>query len=390
MIDFLFKRKYRKSLFSRIHPQPLETQGKPVIWLHAVSVGEVKALSTLIPHISKSYPEAFIFVTTVTETGLAQAKRCIPEAHAMHYLPLDFSWIIRSFVRQVRPTLLVLVEGDYWYNLLREAKKLKSSIIVVNGKMSEQSLKRYLFLKSFSRSLFSHVDHFCLQGDSYLERFLKLGIAPEKLTVTGNLKFDLPLPKMGTLLDLKSRLKLSDEDWVLTIGSTHEGEEKLLLNALHPLKKAFPKLKVLLAPRHPERFPRVKELLSDYPYVTLIDRIGVLAHCYRLANLAIVGGSFIHGVGGHDIFEPINMGVPTLFGPFMDKQIDLAHLIIDAEAGKRVSIEELPSTLKVLLSDPSALEVMREKGRQCAKKVKGSALRTWKQIESLQAFNLNT
>lgn len=390
MIDYIFIGKYRKSLFSRIHPQSLDTQGKPVIWLHAVSVGEVKALSTLIPHIVKSYPEAFIFVTTVTETGFEQAKRSISEAYAIHYLPLDFSWIIRSFVRQIRPTLLVLVEGDYWYNLLREAKKLKSSIIVVNGKMSEKSLKRYLFLKSFSRSLFSHVDHFCLQGESYLERFLKLGISPKKLTITGNLKFDLVSPKTEMLSDLRDTLKLSPDDWVLTIGSTHEGEETLLLKELASLKTAFPKLRILLAPRHPERFARVKEIVARYPHVTLIDQIGVLAQCYRLSNLAIVGGSFIPGIGGHDIFEPINMGIPVLFGPFMDKQVDLAHLISDAEAGKMVSIEELLSTIEACISDPSQLEVMREKGGECAEKAKGSALRTWKQIESLKTLHLKS
>ena len=133
LIDFLVKKKYRKSLKLRLKPKAPGGGDKEVIWLHAVSMGETKALSTLVPHIRKSHPDAFIFVTTVTETGQEQAKRSIPDADAIHFLPLDFSWIIKAFVQTLRPNLLILVEGDYWLNLMTEVKKCGGHIVVVNG-----------------------------------------------------------------------------------------------------------------------------------------------------------------------------------------------------------------------------------------------------------------
>ncbi|NGX51046.1 MAG: 3-deoxy-D-manno-octulosonic acid transferase, partial [Chlamydiae bacterium] len=296
IVDFFVFGKYRKSLFARIKSERIENKKKPVVWLHAVSMGETKALSTLLPHIRKAHPGAFIFVTTVTVTGQEQAKRSLPDADAIHYLPLDFSWTIRSLVRMIRPKLLILVEGDYWYNLMREVKRGGGSIVVVNGKMSEKSVNRYLFFRPLSRSLFSMIDHFCLQGESYIERFLKLGIPPEKITITGNLKFDIPAPSIVNLAPLKK-----ESDLLITLGSTHEGEEEQLLKIISPFQREYPQLKVVVVPRHPERFQRVRELLAAFPQATLIDKMGVLPECYRISDLAIVGGSFVRGVGGHDV-----------------------------------------------------------------------------------------
>jgi 3-deoxy-D-manno-octulosonic-acid transferase len=383
LIDFFIRGKYRKSLFARLHPEVPKDIKKPVVWLHGVSMGETRALSTLVPYIRKAHPDAFIFITTVTETGQEQAEKCIPDANAIQYLPLDFSWIIKSFVQMLKPKLLILVEGDYWYNLMREVKQTNGSIVVVNGKMSEKSMKRYLFFKSLSHSLFSSIDHFCLQSESYLSRFLKLGIPPEKIAITGNLKFDIPSPEMGDLETYKKELSLKREDVVITLGSTHEGEEDLLLNILETLQKKCPNLKVLLVPRHPERFSKVKRLALNYSYVSVIDKMGVLPQCYRISDLAIVGGSFVRGVGGHDIFEPIKMGVPTLFGPFMHKQKDLMQLVTNSGGGKMLSLEALLPTLEELLSERKLLHEMSEKGKYCAQKALGSAFRTWKEVEPL-------
>jgi len=383
MVDFFIRGKYRKSLLARIHPKLPKNKKEPVIWLHGVSMGETRALSTLVPYIRKAHPDAFIFVTTVTETGQEQAKKCIPDANAIQYLPLDFSWIIRSFVQMLKPKLLILVEGDYWYNLMREVKQTGGSIVVVNGKMSEKSMKRYLFFKSLSHSLFSSIDLFCLQSESYLSRFLRLGIPPEKTVITGNLKFDIPPPELSGLPAFKNELQIKDDDIVITLGSTHEGEEELLIKALLPLQKAYPNLKVLLVPRHPERFSKVKQLAINYPHVTLIDKMGILPQCYRLSDLAIVGGSFVRGIGGHDIFEPIKMGVPTLFGPFMHKQKDLTQLVISSGSGKMLPLESLLPTIEELLSNRKLCHEMSEKGKYCAQKAMGSAFRTWKEVEPL-------
>ncbi|MCB1107227.1 MAG: 3-deoxy-D-manno-octulosonic acid transferase [Chlamydiia bacterium] len=376
LIDFFFKNKYRKSLKKRLNPQIDKKGAKEVIWLHAVSMGETKALSTLVPHIRRSYPDAFIFVTIVTETGHEQAKKSISDADAIHYLPLDFSWVIRSFVKALQPRLLILVEGDYWLNLMSEVKKCGGRIVVVSGKLSEKSMKRYLLFRPLNRLLFSSVDHFYLQGESYLERFLNLGISPDKLTVTGNLKFDIPSTEPTSLEEFKKSLNILPQDRVITLGSTHDGEENLLLTALLPFLENDPYLKVLVVPRHPERFKKVKENIR-HPQIIVVDQMGVLPKCYCLSFLAIVGGSFIRGVGGHDIFEPTKMGVPTLFGPYMDNQVDFDRELTQAGAALKVIPQDLGSAVEKLLNEPKLHLEMSKRGTSFAQKNLGVSLRTW-------------
>jgi len=382
-IEYFFRGKYRASLSARIRPRIPEKLKKPLIWLHGVSVGEIKALSTLVPHIKKAYPDAFIFITTVTETGGGQANKSVPDADAIQYLPLDFSWIIGPFVQALRPKLLILVEGDYWYNLMREVKNCGGSIVVVNGKISERSVKRYLLFSAFSHHLFSLIDYFCLQSEDHLSSFLKLGVSLKKSFVTGNLKFDIPSLSLSEsdCRAYKRDLGIAEGDVVVTLGSTHEGEESPLLNIFRSLQRRLPNLKVLLLPRHPERFSRVGRLVAHYPRVILVDRMGVLPKCYCISDLAVVGGSFVKGVGGHDIFEPMKMGVPTLFGPFMHNQRELVRLVTESGAGRSVPLEALHATLEELLSNAHLLHIMGEKGRRCAQTVMGSALRTWGKIE---------
>lgn len=392
----LFKGKYRKSFFSRVSGKsPGPAADALVIWLHAVSVGESKALSTLAPHIRKSYPNAFILVSTVTETGRAEAERLITCADAFCYLPLDFSWVVRRFVTRLRPDLLVLVEGDFWYNLLSEVKKVGGSVVLVNGKISETSFKRHLLFKSFSQSLFKKIDTFCVQSEEYLERFLKLGVPPEKITVIENLKYDIPMPENLGEENWQEKLGIRQEDTVITIGSTHEREEALLLQALRPLWDQFDNLKLLLVPRHPERFQRVEKLLQgeSLSYATysspnkkgdekilLVDEMGILPQCYRASHLSIVGGSFVQGIGGHDIFEPAKMGTPVFFGPYMHNQKELTQTLTQSGVGKQVTIEELTPILERYLSTPSLISEGGEKGKRLAQKVMGSAFRTWNHI----------
>lgn len=393
---YFFRGKYRESLFLRFKSRAPKTNNRSVIWLHGSSLGEIKALSTLVPLIRESYPTAFILISTITETGQTEAKKSIKEADAVCYLPHDFSWVMRPFIQTLRPKLLILVEGDFWPNLLKEAKRSKAFIVVASAKLSKKSLNRYLFFKSFTQMCFSPIDYFFTQGEVYKNRFIQLGIDPKKVKITGNLKFDIfnPPPSKSELLTLKKKMGLKKDDFIVTCGSTHPREERALLKELNPLLKKYSHFKVLIVPRHPERFNAVKKLLlkrvksfgtfsspnKKEVSVHLIDKIGILPICYQISTLALVGGSFVKKVGGHNIFEPAKLGVPVLFGPYVHKQTDLSQLLTRSGAGKQVKLGELSKYIEKAIQSPVLLDQMGVHGKELAGNVLGSAEKTWKEL----------
>ena len=391
-----------KNLFIRFkRKEPTLSKKGGVIWLHAASMGETKALSTLVPPIRKTYPDAFILVSTMTKTGQKEAKRLITKADAFCYLPLDLSWIMRPFVKRVRPRLLILIEGEFWYHLLKEVKKQGGSVALVNGKISKRSLKYYLLFRPFARALFEKVDLFCVQNQEYLERFLNLGIDPGRLTVMSHLKYDIQSVKPSDLeLQLwKKRLSLQDQDFILTAGSTHQGEEAFLLKVLKSLWDQYENLKLLIVPRHPERFSKVKKLIEEscIPYsiyssvnpqkganrLILIDAMGVLPTCYHSSDLTIVGGSFFPGVGGHDVFEPVGMGKPVLFGPYIEHQKEFAKPLLQSGVARKVPIQELSLTLEKYLSNPALVREEQKKAKEFAGSLRGSSFKSWQQVRRL-------
>jgi len=383
-VFFKKKRAYlnsKKALFS--------SKKKPVIWLHAVSLGETKALSTLLPHIKRSFPNAALFISSVTATGKEEAERYASQIDGSFYLPLDFAFLMRPLVKKLKPDLLILSEGDFWFHMLKEVKKEGGKIALVNGKLSERSFKRYRLVRTFSQSLLKQIDCFCVQDEAYLERFHALGIPKEQLHSIRSIKYDIPFLAA-------SKLTFSKDALIVTIGSTHAGEEKALLEIFVPFLKKHPHLHLLLAPRHPERFAEVGALLKkmDLPFSTLskrepnkqivlVDQMGILATCYASSHLTLVGGSFVPGIGGHDIFEPAKMGKPVLFGPYMQRQQALEAAITKAGVGQKVSLSELTTTLETLLKEPNKMKEMGKKGIELGEKVKGSALETWERVKTL-------
>lgn len=330
-----------------------------MIWIHAVSFGEMKAASTLIPHIRKTHPEAKIALSTVTETGYKLAKTLIPEA-ALHFrLPFDWPWTMRALAKKIKPTLLILVEGDYWPNMLYAAKAQGAKIFVVSGKMSARSLKWYKWIPW----LFKPVDHFFLQNALYEERFRSLGF--HNVTVTGNLKFDLH-PSLTPLT--------FPGEWI-TLGSTHPGEEVALLEALQPLLKERPSLSVFVAPRHPERFDEVRKLLLSYQRVHLVDQMGVLPSYYAHSKLAVVGGSFVSHLGGHDVLEPVRLGVPVLFGPYMHTQLELKKRVEEGGVGEGCELTSLAERAAFYLDHP-----VKEAIKQALEGLSGASFLTWEKI----------
>ncbi len=392
----------KKTILSRLkQTAPTPPQNSCVIWLHGVSVGEVKALSTLVLHIRKTHPLAFIVVSTVTKTGQDEAKRLIKQADAFCYLPLDVPWIIRRFVKQLHPRLLILVEGDFWFHLLRAVKNQRGHVALVNGKMSEKSFRRYSLVKWFAKSLFQNIDLFCIQSPEHLKRFLHFGVQAGRTAVIGNLKYDVQIFERSDseIRAWKKQLNLQSSDFILTVGSTGKGEEALLLTKLMPIWNQYPHLKLLLVPRHPERFHRVKEIVQkrNIPCISysairhqkgnekliLIDAMGLLPLCYQVAHLTIVGGSFIPGMQGHNILEPVQLGKPVFFGPHMESQKELAHILLQLGVAKQISIDKLSLIVQDYIRCPALFKECEEKGKKFAKQVMGSSHTTWESIKSL-------
>ncbi len=402
---FLWQRivlgKYRETIAQRFGfhlPQLNLNAGQKVLWIHAVSMGETRAVIPLCQLLAKQFPEMAIVISSTTETGYAEAKRSMPEANAHFFLPLDFSWIIQRTLNHFKPSYLILVEGDVWYHLLSLAKKLGLKIFYVNGKISERSAKRFSYISSFARRLYSYFDVLCVQSELYASRFRSLGIPSDQLIVTGNMKLDAS-PKRLTDVELdhiRSELGIKATDRLLVIGSTHEPEEEWLLSALDSVWKRIPTLKVVIVPRHPERFAHVTAMLrkrgvetisysqrqqkTGAEQVILIDAMGLLNTCYQLADIAIVAGTFVSHVGGHNLFEPTLFHVPVLFGPHVHNQPNLQQLILEAKAGKQVTLEEVPQAVLDLLTHPEVHAKYVKACKTLCLSVQGSVKRTYDSI----------
>ena len=391
----IFHGKYSKSFLKRwgFGFPVIDKKDRFLIWIHAVSMGETKVAATLVKKIKEEMNDPLIVISSVTETGHQEALKAIPHADYKVYLPFDFSWIIKPIVRMVKPDLVLLCESDIWYNFLTAAKENKASIVVINGKISEKSVARHAKFPAVASHLFAPIDFFCVQSRHYEERFLKLGIPPSKITVTGNIKFDDAPSLISQPQTFKEQLGFKPEDLILVAGSTHDPEEKILLKALDTLWAKFPTLKAIIVPRHPERFKEAADLIEQnrIPYqrytaldpqkekkILLMDAMGLLRQCYQIASLAVVGGSFTEKVGGHNILEPSWYGVPVLFGPYMHQQPEMVEWIQEYQAGRQVSEATLKQELEDLLISPQKREILGQAGIKMMQEIQGATSKTWK------------
>ncbi|MBM3207260.1 MAG: 3-deoxy-D-manno-octulosonic acid transferase [Chlamydiae bacterium] len=359
--------KYKNGLRDRIGLSSISFAKKPddkIVWVHAVSVGEVKAASSYCKKLKEIYPHIKLVVSTVTETGQNEARKSIPAADLYFYLPLDLSFVMKKYVKTLQPDLMVLVEGDFWFNMLFYAKKFGAKTLLINGKMSFKSFNRFKKVPFFIRSLLRFLDFLCVQNEEMRSRFIKLGSKSSDVLVTGNIKLDVEqfvMPAQESEV-FRAKLGISPSNKVITLGSTHCAEESQLLDQLADLLDKDASCKILIVPRHPERFDEVALMLSKRGFsfsrfssnlcgdghsaVVLVDAMGVLNSCYQVSNLAIVAGSFTQSIGGHNIFEPIQYGVPVLFGPYMFSQRDLKELCLSYHAGVCVEMKDVRSIVK--------------------------------------------
>jgi 3-deoxy-D-manno-octulosonic-acid transferase len=387
--QILVQKKAKRWIFTRLKTPKVAFGNKEVIWLHAVSLGETKALLNLLDEIKRDRPHVAIFVTVMTVTAFKEAKKRGHLIDQLSYLPLDLSWIMRKITKQINLKLLILVEGDFWFHMAMFAKQRGARVVVASGCISEKSANSFARFSFLTRHLFSQIDLYGVQAAHYVERFMRLGIDKKKIKVTGNIKLSSAVKKVNDQV----HFPVDAQREVITIGCTHPGEEEALFKALKPLMEQRPLLTLAFAPRHLDRTPYVikafeslgvqVQTLADAKKdsrVILIDAMGVLDAWYSRSKLAILGGSFVPGIGGHNIIEPIFYDCPPLFGPFMHSQLDLVTQIQTFKAGQTTSLETISRDVQELLENAKKRLALIEGGRCLLEAAQKSSKQTWNYI----------
>ncbi|MDT8440428.1 MAG: 3-deoxy-D-manno-octulosonic acid transferase [Desulfuromonadales bacterium] len=371
-------------------------QGKRVIWVHAVSVGETRAAIPLFKALRQQYPDAVLLLSNVTETGREMA-RGIAEVDVRIFFPFDLSWVVRRAIALIRPQIVILVETEIWPNFVRAARAANVPTVLVNGRISDRSFPRYRLLGRLLPPILDGLTTFCMQTEQDARRIHLLGAAAERVRVVGNMKFDMTLPSHGTFdvatLRLQYRLPVDGPVWVA--GSTHAGEETLLAEIFLRLRQQQPDLRLVLVPRHPERARQVVEELARHQLrgclrtslvertgvlppedVLVVDTIGEMFKLYALADFVFVGGSLVP-VGGHNILEALLLEKPVVYGPYMQNFKEIARLVTQAEGGLQVdSGDDLCRQMQRLLQDPAAARRLGENGRHLLAANRGATQRT--------------
>ncbi len=400
--------RYREGWAEKLRGEaPLRIGNRPCLWFHAVSVGEVLLLRPLIEEMSRRRPSWEIVISTTTSTGLAVARRTFPDL-VTFYAPLDFSWATHRAVGRIRPTVLALVELELWPNLIRAAKREGAKVAIINARLSSRSFRGYRRLRRPLRSTLLRIDAVAAQDAEYAGRFVELGIPEDRVRVTGSVKFDgLESDRNNTKTRaLRTLLGLSPSDLVFVAGSTMEGEESAVLAAYAAARRQHPSLRLVLVPRHAERFDRVAEwlersghsfvrrsrldgstppsTLGSLPPVILIDTIGELGAVWGLADVAFVGGSLLPGRGGQNMMEPAAFGASVMFGPHTANFRETVEQLLRHEAARRVAdAQDLTRSLLADLEDPEAAASRGAAGRTLVLSQHGAAGRTLAELDRL-------
>ncbi len=389
----LVARKTRAGLLERFgfyRPESLLAGGWPRVWLHGASAGDLQALAPMIGRFRERFPDARIVLTTMTDTGRAMAEqRLRSQVDAVLYAPWDLAGSTRRAVRALRPDLLVLEYAEIWPNLIHAAHVAGTRVVLTNGRFSPERLRGYRTLFAVFGNPLAELDLLLMREDEEAERALSLGAPLDRVWVTGNTKFDgLAVPAPSPEDDaLRTALGLPPEALVLMGGSTHEGEEEILLSVWERLRQSHPGLRLVLAPRYVDRAARVQSLAqargveagrrtggpSGSP-VMVLDTIGELARAYRLATVVFVGGSFT-ARGGQNILEPAAQGRPVLFGPRMENFRDSVQVLLGRGGLQVADAEQLHRVLSELLGRPDVLANLGALAAQSVRQVSGASQR---------------
>lgn len=396
--------KYRKGLGERLGRVPgrvrLPGEDEPAIWVHAVSVGEVLAAAGLVDELQLRLPVHRIFVSTTTDTGQALARKRFGDERVF-YFPMDFAFAIRPYLRALRPRMVLIAETEFWPNFLGLAHESGARIAVVNARISDRSWPSYRRFRGLLRRLLTNVDLFLAQTEEDAARLRDIGASEERVRVSGNLKFDIPVPPTPEIVgQLRESLAANGEAPVMVCGSTVEGEESLLLKAFENVLVAHPRAVMVLAPRHPERFSAVATLLGQMSIrfwrrsewggeelagrVLLLDTIGELAALYAIAEVAFVGGSLVPR-GGHNIIEPAQHGVAIVVGNHTENFRDIVNLFRSRDAVRIVGPAELPLVLMELLANEAERKALGLRAAETMRTQLGATGRTAAALEDLLA-----
>jgi 3-deoxy-D-manno-octulosonic-acid transferase len=389
---------YRERWLERlgIFESPIE---QSVIWVHAVSVGEVQAVAQLIGRLLDRYPDMPLLITTTTPTGAERVKALFGSDVTHLYAPIDLPWIVRRFLSAFQPRLLILVETEIWPNLIYHAKQEGVPTLLANARLSIRSAQGYHRVAGLTREALRNLSMIAPHAEADAERFHTLGARPERIEVTGSIKFDVHLP--GSLLE---RVDVLRREWggqrpVWIAASTHEGEDELILQAHGIVRQAFGDALLVLVPRHPERFERVGQLVEEAGFsllrrtqqqpceedtaVFLGDTMGELTLFLGASDVAFIGGSLVPH-GGHNILEATAQGVAVLFGPHMFNFNEISELYLQHQAAVQIdSVEALAEQVIKWLSDASERSRVGEAGRELVEQNRGALDRLTRLVDRL-------
>ena len=401
LLQMLRHGKYRAGLRQRFGALPphLVNRGKePTIWVHAVSVGEVVASCGVVDALRHEFPSHHVLISTTTTTGQKLAAKMFG-AENVFYFPLDFATTVRPYLETLRPELCVIAETEFWPNFFRLAKRSGARMAVINCRISDRSLPGYKRLRFWLPKVLANVDLFLAQTEEDRARLITIGASEKKVTVGGNLKFDVAPPHPPAVVtSLHAALEQAGSEPVLVCGSTLEGEEGALLSAFHNILAMHPKAVMILAPRHPERFAEVATQVEQLGFriwrrslwngealaggVFLVDSIGELAALYSLATVAFVGGSLVPR-GGHNILEPALYGVPIVTGNHYENFRDIVNFFLSRNAVRVVGLAELPLVLIELIDNHEERAKLGRNALAALESQRGATARTVRALAEL-------
>lgn len=392
---YAIKRKFHKGFSARFGVLPNNLNLDRPIWIHAVSVGEVMVIRGLLEELRKAYPNKKFVISTVTATGNKIAREIAKEGDFVTFLPLDFSFIVRKVIRKIKPCLFIIAETEIWPNLISFLKKENVPVISINARISDSSFKGYSAIKPLIGPVLRKIDFFCVQTDVDAERLTSLGVSSDKISVTGNMKFDRHISLTLNREECRNKLGLHAVDKVFVAASTHPGEEEIIVSAYKKLLKKNPRLKLLIAPRHPERSNEVADIISSFgfrplftsslPYecstcitqpVFILNTVGELMSYYSAADVVFVGGSLTK-IGGHNILEPASLGKPVITGEHTFNFRDITDLFIKSNACVIVHDEAgLENAAQRLLDNPKEAQELASRALSVVKNNQGATKRS--------------